>query len=115
MIQGPSVVIHFGEVEHDEPLRESIEKQCQRLAAEFGEIPKIEISLIANGAGFETHAHVTGKGIDIATHATASELAPSADLAFNKTERQIRKIHDKRIFAQRREARRDPAKRQETE
>ncbi len=115
MNQRPSVVIHFGEVEHDEPLRESIEKHCERLAADFEEINKIEVSLTANGAGFETHAHVTGKGIDIATQAAASELAPSADLVFKKTERQLRTIHDKRIFAQRREARRDPAKRQEVE
>ena len=115
MTERPSVVIHFGEVEHDEPLRESIEKQCHRLAEEFKEITKIDVSLTANGAGFETHAHLTGKGIDIATQAAASELAPSADLVFKKAERQMRTIHDKRIFAQRREARRDPAKRQETE
>ena len=115
MTEGASVVIHFGEVEHDKSLRETIEKQCQRLAEEFREITKIEISLIANSAGFETHAHVTGKGIDIATQTAASELGPSADLVFDKAERQIRKIHDKRIFAQRREARRDPAKRQEVE
>ncbi len=115
MTQRPSVVIHFGEVEHDEPLKESIEKQCERLAKEFREITRIEISLIVNGAGFEAHGHVTGKGIDIATQAAASELAPATDLVFNKAERQIRKIHDKRIFAQRREARRDPAKRRDVD
>jgi len=65
--------------------------------------------------GFEAHGHVTGKGIDIATQAAASELGPAADLVFNKAERQVRKIHDKRIFSQRRGARRDPPKRQEVE
>lgn len=115
MTQSPSVVIHFGEVEHDEQLRESIETQCDRLANEFREISKIEISLTANGAGFEAHGHVTGKGIDIATQATAEELNPATHLVFGKAEKQLRKIHDKRIFSQRRGAQRDPAKRQEVE
>ena len=109
------MVIHFGEIEHDEPLRESIEEQCQRLANEFPELTKIEISFTVNGAGFESHGHVTGKGIDVATQAVASELGPAAHLVFDKAERQVRKIHDKRIFAQRRDAQRDPPKRQEVE
>jgi ribosomal subunit interface protein len=115
MTQRSSVVIHFGEVEHDEQLRENIESQSERLTNEFPEITKIEISLTANGAGFEAHSHVTGKGIDIGSIAEASELPPATDLVFNKTERQLRKIHDKRIFTQRRGARRDSARHPESE
>jgi ribosomal subunit interface protein len=115
MSQMSSVVIHFGEVEHNDQLKENIENQCQRLSHEFPEITKIEIGLKVNGMGFEAHGHVTGKGIDIATAATADTIPPAADLVFNKAERQLRKIHDKRIFTQRRGARRDAARHPELE
>ncbi len=111
MTNNPSVVIHFREVEQDEPLREFIEKKGEHLGNEFPEVSKIEISLAPNGAGFIANGHVTGKGIDIATHAEASELSPAVDSVFDKVGRQLRKIHDKRIFAQRREAQRAPPKR----
>ncbi len=118
MTKNPSVVIHFKEVEQDEPLRESIQQKSQHLASEFHEVSKIEISVapngvgfIVNGVGFIVNGHVTGKGTDIATQVEASELTPAVDSVFDKVERQLRKLHDKRIFAQRREAQRDPAKR----
>jgi len=111
MTTNPSVVIHFREVEQDEPLRESIQKKSQHLGEEFHEVSKIEISLAPDGVGFIANGHVTGKGTDVATHVTASKLAAAVDLVFDKIERQLRKIHDKRIFSQRREAQRAPAKR----
>ncbi len=107
------MVIHFKEVEHDEPLKESIERQCQLLAKNFHEITRIEVGLEEGAAGFTAHGHVTGKGIDVATQAEASQLEPAVDLVFDRVERQLRKAHDKRIFGQRREAQRDPPKRQE--
>ena len=111
MTDNPSVVIHFKEVEQDEPLRESIQKKSQHLGDEFHEVSKIEISLAPNGVGFIAHGHVTGKGTDVAIHAEASKLAPAVDSVFDKVERKLRKLHDKRIFAQRREAQRAPPKR----
>jgi len=114
MTKNPSVVIHFKEVEQDEPLRESIQKKSEHLADEFREVSKIEISLAPNGAGFIVNGHVTGKATDVATHVEASELAPAVDSVFDKVERQLRKTHDKRIFTQRREAQRAPAKRVKT-
>jgi ribosomal subunit interface protein len=111
MTKNPSVVIHFKEVEQDEPLRESIEKKVEDLGNEFREVSKIEISLSPNGIGFIANGHVTGKGTDIATHAEASELTPAVDSVFDKVGRQLRKLHDKRIFSQRREAQRAPPKR----
>ena len=54
---------------------------------------------------------MTGKGTDVVTQVNASELAPAADIIFDKVERQLRKLHDKRIFSQRREAQRDRTKR----
>jgi len=111
MTKNPSVVIHFREVEQDEPLREFIEKKGQHLGNSFNEVSKIEISLAPNGVGFIANGHVTGKGTDIATQVEASELTPAVDSVFEKVERQLRKLHDKRIYAQRREAQREPAKR----
>jgi ribosomal subunit interface protein len=112
MTNNPSVVIHFSkEIEQDEPLREFIHKKSEHLGSEFHEVSKIEISLAPNGAGFIANGHVTGKGTDLATQGKASELTPAVDAVFDKVERQLRKLHDKRIFAQRREAQRDPPKR----
>jgi ribosomal subunit interface protein len=111
MANRPSVVIHFKEVEQDEPLREFIQKKSQHLADEFHEVSKIEISVAPNGVGFVANGHVTGKATDIATQVEATDVAPAIDSVFEKVERQLRKSHDKRIFAQRREAQRDPAKR----
>jgi ribosomal subunit interface protein len=105
------MVIHVREIEDEEPIKESIEKHCQRLADEFHEITRMEISLSPNGVGFLAHAHLTGKGTDVSTQAEASEPRPAADLVFDKVERHLRRAHDKRIFAQRRDAQRDPPKR----
>lgn len=111
MTKTPSVVIHFREVEQDEPLRESIEQKSQHLGDEFHEVSKIEISVAPNGVGFIANGHLTGKGTDIATQVEATELSPAVDSVFDKFQRKLRKLHDKRIFTQRREAQRSPPKR----
>lgn len=111
MSDSPTVVVHFREFEADEKIKESIDRHCERLAHEFREIKRIEVSVEPNGAGYLAHGHVTGKGTDVATAAEASEPGPAADKVFEKVERQLRKVHDKRIFAQRRDAQKDPAKR----
>ena len=113
MTERPTVVIHFKEVEHNESLKDVIETKCQHLAEHFHEITRIEISVEQSAAGFTAHGHVTGKGIDAANQSDASQMPPAVDLVFDKVERQLRKIHDKRIFSQRRDAQRDPPKRQE--
>ena len=107
MTDNLSVVIHVSEIEDEELLKKSIEKHCERLASEFHEIRKIEITLSPDGAGYLAHGHATGKGTNVATQAEAGEPRPAIDLVFDKVERQLRKIHDKRIFSQRREAQRD--------
>ena len=112
MSDNPSVVIHFRDCEQSEKIRDSIDKHSERLAQAFREINQIEISLGPNGSGFVAHGHVTGKGTDVATQAEATELGPAAERVFDKVERQLRKIHDKRIFGQRREAQRDRGRRE---
>ena len=110
MAEGPTVVTTFKDLPSDERVREAIEKRCTQLAQEFPEVTRFEISLTVDGAGYAVHGHVTGKGRDVGAQAEASELAPAADRLLEKVERQLRKFHDKQIFAQRREAQRDPPK-----
>lgn len=111
MAEAPVVVVHFKDLETDEAARESIEKRCQRLAEEFHEATRFELTLSPDGSDYTVHCHATGKKVDFSTHTTASEIAPAADSVLDKVERQLRKAHDKRIFSQRRDAQRDPPKR----
>jgi putative sigma-54 modulation protein len=105
-----STLVSFKDLPTDERAREAIEKRCAHLAEEFQEITRIEITLSEDGAGYTVHGHVTGKGSDVDAQAEASDLAVGADRLLDKLERQLRKHHDKRIFTQRRTARRDPPK-----
>jgi ribosomal subunit interface protein len=111
MAERPTVVTTFKDLPTDERVRETIEKRCTQLAEEFPEVTRFEISLAEDGSGYAVHGHVTGKGRDLGAQAEASALAPAADRLLEKVARQLRKFHDKQIFAQRREAQRDPPKR----
>ena len=105
-----STLVTFKDLPADERLREAIEKRCAHLAEEFQEITRIEVTLSEDGAGYTVHGHVTSKHRDVGAQAEASEPGPAADQVLDKLERQLRTLHDKRIFSQRRDARRDPAK-----
>ncbi len=109
MDEGSTLVI-FKDLRADERLREVIEKRCAHLAEEFQEITRVEVTLSEDGAGYTVHGHVTGKGSAVGAQAEASDLGAAADRLLDKLERQLRKHHDKRIFTQRRTARRDPPK-----
>jgi ribosomal subunit interface protein len=107
-----TLVTNFKDLSSDESVREAVEARCRHLAAEFTEIVRIEITLSADGVGFTAHGHVTGSHIDVATHAAAKELLPAAEKLLVKVERQLRRVHDKRIFSKRRTAQRKSPKRQ---
>jgi ribosome-associated translation inhibitor RaiA len=109
-----SLITNFKDLSSDELVRDAVEKRGRRLAEEFKEIVRIEVTLAEDGAGYTAHGHVTGKRIDVATHATATDLLPAAEMLFARVERQLRRVHDKRIFTQRREAQRNPPKRKKT-
>jgi ribosomal subunit interface protein len=111
MTERPSVLVHTKDLDVEEDVRTSIEKRCAHLAEEFREVARFEITISENGAGFLVNGHATGKNTDVATHADASQPGPAADRVLDKIEKQLRKVHDKRIFAQRRDAQRDPPKR----
>jgi ribosome-associated translation inhibitor RaiA len=106
-----SVVVSFKDLHPVELVRSAVERRCDALALEFPETTRFEIILAPDGVGFTAHAHVTGNHTEVAAHAAASELAPAADKLLEAVERQLRKLHDKKIFAQRREAQRDRKRR----
>ena len=111
MVQGPPVVVRFREIPNSERVRRSIEARCEHLASEFEEVTRFEITFTALATEVAAQGHATGKNTNIATQASGKNLRAAADQVIEKVERQLRKIHDKRIFAQRREAQRNPAKR----
>ena len=115
MAQQPTVSIAFKGIEPEDKaseakLREVIDRRCEQLSNEFHEVSRIEISFEQDGLRYAAHAHVTGKGRDVGAQADASELLPAADRLLEKVERQLRTLHDKHIFTQRREAQRRPPK-----
>jgi ribosomal subunit interface protein len=111
MAHGPTVLMNFKDLPTDERVRDSIEARCRILTEEFQEVTRFEFTLSGEGNGFTAHGHVRGKSTDVATHAAANQLGAAADQLLDKVERQLRRAHDKRIFAQRRGAQRDPPKR----
>ena len=115
MALGSPAVVHFKEIPNSEKVRQSIEDRCAQLASEFEEFTRFEITFAPLGAEVEAHGHATGRHTNIATQASGKNLRAAGDQVLEKIERQLRKLHDKRIFAQRREAQRHPAKRSVSE
>ena len=111
MTQDLNLVIRFKDLEHDEDVQSHLESRLRHLAEEFPEAQHYELSLQPDTRDVEAHAHVNGRRIDLASSAKASEARAAGDSAIDKLERELRRLHDKRIFSQRREARRSPAKR----
>ena len=111
MAQGPTVLMNFKDLPTDERVRDAIEARCRLLTEDFQEITRFEFTLSEEGNGFTAHGHIRGKSTDVATQAAASELGAAADQLLDKIERQLRRVHDKRIFAPRRGAQRNPPKR----
>jgi ribosomal subunit interface protein len=111
MSRSPSVLLHFRDVEIDEAVREAVHRRCDHLADEFREVDRFELTYSENGPGFTVHAHATGKNTDVATHADAGMARAASDQVLDKIEKQLRRVHDKRIFSRRREAQRDSPKR----
>ena len=107
MSRNPSVVLHFRDVEVDETVRELVHRRCDHLADEFHEVSRFELTISDNGTGFSVHGHATGKNTDVATHADAGVARAASDQVLDKIERQLRRVHEKRIFGLRREARRE--------
>jgi len=98
--------IHFHDVPHSDEIKQECERLVDSLQQEFPETSKFEVSLNHTGEEHETHMHVTGKDLEVAAKANGRELRDSIAEAFERLRRQLRKHHDKQIFARRRGAQR---------
>jgi len=105
MASDPNVMLHFKDVEVDEALRTWIERRCEALLDEFPEVTHLELSVAQDGLGLSASGRVTGKRTDLGTHATAPEPRPVVAGVLARLRHQLRRTHDKRIFAARRVAR----------
>ena len=107
----PTVVVSFKDVKGSEKVREAAETRCAALAEEFPETTRFEITVTPDGGGFSAHGHVNGRDTEVAAHAEGQQMGEATDRLLDKLERNLRKVHDKKIFKNRREARKAEAKR----
>ncbi len=105
MAQGADVIVRFKDFSNNSEVREILETRCHHLAQEFPETSHYELTLSLDSGHVSANAHVTGKRTQAASHATANDLRQAGELALAKLERELRRDHDKRIFAPRRDAR----------
>jgi len=105
------VALHVKETDFTEDARRRLEERCQAVVDEFPEVTHLEVTLEPAGLGHSASAHATGKRTEAAGHATGEQASRVAEQALHKLEHQLRRVHDKRIFGQRREARQHPSKR----
>jgi len=105
------VVIRFKDVEHDDEVRSHLEKRCESLVQEFPETLRYEVNVGPASTEVQAHAHVTGKDIDAAAHASGADARLAGEHALDKLERELRRIRDKRIFGRRRVAQKTSRKR----
>ena len=107
MTREASVLIHWRGLENEEAVHRHLADRCHHIAGEFPETDHYELFIEPDGSAIQCHGHVNGKGLVVAAHAEGL-LTPrhAADSVLAKLERELRKEHDKRIFTQRRKARR---------
>ena len=111
MADAPIVTISTKDADLDDDTREAVDRRCRALAEEFPETTHFEITVAQDGAGHVANARVTGKNTELAGQGEGAEPRQAADRLLDHLERQLRRVHDKRIFQRRREARRNPPKR----
>jgi len=98
------VAIHFKDMSVDETVRDLVERRCADLADEFPELTHLDVTLAPDGSGHHASVHGTGKRTEVASHAQAPALGHAADLVLDQVRHQLRKVHDKHIYTQRRRA-----------
>jgi ribosome-associated translation inhibitor RaiA len=104
MTRDATVVVHFKDVERSEELSDAVEKRCLTMAEEFTEVDRFEVSVTPDRNDTSVHVRASGKGTDVAAHASEAHEITAADSALDRLERELRNRHDKRIFTLRREA-----------
>ena len=96
--------IYFQDVPHSERVRDECEELTTGLLQEFPESSKYEVTISQSRSDYEAHLHVTGKDLSVNSKAKGKEMRDTVVEAFDKAQRQLRKHHDKVIFARRRES-----------
>ena len=109
------IAVNFKDMPVNDEVRADVEDRCQALADEFPELTHVEVTLTPDGAGHAASGRVTGRSTELATHAAAPKAGHAADRLLDTLRQQLRRYHDKRIFARRREAQRRNPKRQPRE
>jgi ribosome-associated translation inhibitor RaiA len=94
--------IRFQEV----PQSKAVHRECERLAGElqeeFPEISRFDVSVTHDGDDREMHLHITGKDVDLSARAQSRETREVVTQVFDRIRKQLRRHHDKQIFAHRR-------------
>ena len=105
-----SFQIHFHDgLPHSKNLQAECEQRSRELQGEFPETHKFEVAFSRSGERYEVHVHVRGKEGEVAASATHWVQKEAVQQAFSKTQRQLRKRHDKLIHARRRESNKNAA------
>ena len=105
------IAVNFKDMPVQDEVRDAVELRCRALAEEFPELTHVEVTLAPDGSGHSASGRVTGRQTELATHAAAPEPGHAADRLLDTLRQQLRRSHDKRIFARRREAQRENPKR----
>jgi ribosome-associated translation inhibitor RaiA len=99
------VAVHFKDMSVDDVVRRTVESRCADLADEFPELTHLDVTLSPDGGGHHARVRVTGRRTDLASHAQAHQPGHAADRVLDQLRQQLRRVHDKHIFTQRRRAR----------
>jgi ribosome-associated translation inhibitor RaiA len=105
------IAVHFKDMPVNDEVRADVEGRCQALADEFPELTHVEVTLTPDGAGHAASGRVTGRSTELATHAAAPQPGHAANRLLDTLRQQLRRSHDKRVFARRRAAQRRNPKR----
>ena len=99
------VAVHFKDMSVIDAVRDLVEERCVGLADEFPELTHLHVTLTPDGSGHHASIRVTGRRTELASHAQAPEPGHAADRLLDQVRHQLRRAHDRQIYAQRRRAR----------
>ncbi len=105
------IAVNFKDMATKDELKDALQWRCEELGAEFPELHHLEVTITPDGDGFAASAHGTGKSTEIACHTRGAEPGQAADRIFDSVRQQLRRAHDRKIFKNRRTARKQRVKR----
>ncbi len=94
--------IRFQEVPHSKAVHRDCERLAGELQDEFPEVSRFDVSVTHDGDDRKMHLHITGKDVDLAARGQSRDTREAVMQAFDRIRKQLRRRHDKQIFAHRR-------------